>query len=73
MEVLCLSSSLQFHYFAAYYDVGLVSHRVLIPEEIWGRSTLDRDFDILAASVDGIGVLPGTEQMEECDNSLYVE
>lgn len=64
--------SFRFQFFAANYDVGLEPCRCLIPSSIGGRSNLDRDFDVLAASVDRLGVLLDTTELKSFDHSLFV-
>lgn len=44
-------SSLRFNYFSGVFNVGLVTRRSPCDAQ---KETLDRDFDLFAASVDGI-------------------
>ena len=61
------------HYFAGDYDVGLVSRVCDIPPTVASSEDMDRPFDILAASVDGLCVLLDIQKLDRADRSVADE
>lgn len=59
----------QHHYFAGNYDIGLVSRTHKLPTHV--HLTLDRELDILAASVDGLCTFVDVGQLKNVDMCAY--
>lgn len=63
------NSSLPFHYFAGDCDTILVSCVCAAPET-FAALNLDRSFDVLDASLDGLCILVDSEALKNADSSL---
>lgn len=55
-KIFVNENSFRFGFFAD-YNVLLVSHHCLIPNRLFGRTDLDREFHMLPTSVGGLGIL----------------
>lgn len=59
------------HYFAGNYDIGLVTRKCTLPANVAPETALDRSFDVLAASVDGMAVLLDVRALQSHDAEAF--